>query len=272
MEKPDEGLGKKSVETTIHPTAIVHKKAELDVGVTIGPFCIVEEQVQIGRETRLVSHVVVHHHVVMGQGNTIHQGSIVGGDPQARVFQGEEDSRLEMGDDNIIRENVTLSRGLANFGGLTKIGSRNRFFSGAHIAHDCQVGDNCIFSNNAALAGHVVVHNHVTCGGLAGVHQFCSIGEHAFVGALTKVVLDIPPYVIADGHRARLFGINKVGLEREKVPADEIRSLQEAYRLFFRSKSTAEKSLAEIEKGLGASLYIQKFVAFIRSSTRGVTR
>lgn len=256
----------------IHPTAIVDPKAEIGDEVDIGPYAIIERGVSIGPRTRIGPHVVVREGTQMGKQCQIFQFASVGEAPQAIAYKGEK-TFLLMGEQNIVREFVTLNRGTAPGGGKTVIGHGNLFMAYSHVAHDCQIGNQVILANAATLAGHITIEDYAIIGGLAAIHQFCRIGSHAFVSGLTGVVLDIPPYMLAAGSRSKLHGLNTVGLKRHRFSEEALRALKKAYRIIFRSNLTLEKALKQVEVDEIARLAeIQHLVQFIHQSKRGITR
>jgi UDP-N-acetylglucosamine acyltransferase len=256
----------------IHPTAVVHPQVELGRNVVIGAYAVIGEEVSIGDGTEVMNNVTIHGRTAIGSGNRIFPYACLGMDPQDKKYHGESDSALLIGNENVIREFVTMNRGTPLGEGATRIGSGNWIMAYCHIAHDCHVGDNTIFANNSTLGGHVTIQDRVYLGGFTAIHQFCSVGELTMTGGQTMIAQDVPPYVIAAGNRVRLFGINKIGLERNNFSPEEIRNIQRAYKLFFRSKLSAEEGLARIDSELGQSPAVQNFVHFIRNSTRGICR
>lgn len=254
----------------IHPNAVVHKGAEVDTTADIGPFCVVGPRVKIGRETRLVSHVVVDNDTTLGARNVVHPFAVLGGAPQDLKFKGEP-ARLILGDDNVIREGATLNIGTAGGHMETRVGSKCLMMAYAHVAHDCVVGDRVILANSVALAGHVTIASDVRVSGLAGVHQFARVGRHAFLAAGALCAQDIPPFCIAHGDRAQLVGINVVGLKRAGWTREEIRAVREAFKRLFLSEGTRAGALERVEKELApASPLVSELVTFIRESERGV--
>jgi len=263
---------RKSQHPAIHPTAIVDPKAELGRGVTVGPYCVIGAVVVLGDDCELMSHVTIDGPSAIGKENRFFSHSAIGGEPQDKKFKGEPESRLQIGDRNIFREFSTINRGSVHGGGLTRLGDDNWIMAYCHIAHDCQVGNFTIFANASTLGGHCVVEDRVYLGGFTAVHQFCSIGTLTMTGGQTMIAQDVPPYVIATGNRVRLFGINRIGLERAGISADEIRNVERAYKLFFRSKLSAKEALARIDAEFGASPAVARFAGFIRESKRGICR
>ena len=256
----------------IHPTAIVDPTAEIGDGVDIGPYSIVRKEAHIGRGTRIGPHAVIGEWTRIGEQCQIYQFASVGEAPQALAYQGEK-THLEIGNQNIVREFVTLNRGTAGGGGRTAIGHRNLFMAYAHVAHDCQIGNQVILANGATLAGHITIEDHAIIGGLSAIHQFCRIGVHAFISGMTGITLDVPPYMLASGSRAKLFGLNTVGLKRFKFPETTVRALKKAYRIIFRSSLTLEKAVNQLSEDEISQLpEIQHLLRFIQQSKRGISR
>lgn len=257
--------------STIHPTAIISPRAELGSGVEVGPYCVIGDGVVLGDGCVLHNHVTIHGPSHIGARNTFYPSACIGQQTQDLKYKGEP-TFLETGDDNVFREFCTVNRGTLP-GSKTIIGSHNHFLAYAHIAHDCVVGSHCIFSNNGTLAGHVVVDDHVILGGLTAVHQFCRIGAYAITGGCSKIVQDVPPYMIADGNPAAIRGVNLVGLQRAAFPEDDVRALKEAYKALFLRKQNTTAALDALAQGEhGSNPRIIKLVEFIRSSQRGVTK
>lgn len=252
----------------IHPSAIIDRDAQIDEGVEIGPYSIVGSAVRIGKGTRLMGHVNIQGRAEIGEDCVIHPFTAIGGPPQDVTYLGE-DTACIVGSRNIIREYVTINRGTK--GHDTIVGNDCFLMAYSHIAHDCKVGNGVIMANCATLAGHVEVADFAILGGLCAVHQFCRIGKYAFLSGLTGVPKDIAPFVMAAGDRARLYGLNVVGLERRGFSKEEIGKLKNAYRLLFRSKLPLETSLKLIEEELDGE-NIAELLAFIKSSTRGICR
>ncbi len=255
----------------IHPTAIVHPDAEMGPGVKVGPFSIVEENVSVGANSEIGPHVVIKPYTTIGKNCRIHQFSSIGEVPQDLKFRGEPTS-LVIGDSTVIREFVTINRGTAGGGGMTRIGANNLILAYAHIAHDCIIGDNVLMSNCATLAGHITVDDHAVLGGLVAVHQFVRIGSYAFIGGKSAITKDVPPYTLAAGDRARLYGLNMVGLKRREFSPEIVTALKKTYRHFFRDGLTIRDALRTAPQELPDLNEVKKFVDFIANSKRGVTR
>lgn len=256
----------------IHPTSLVHKHAEVDSSAEIGPFCTIGPSVKIGAGTRLVSHVVVDAHTTIGARNTIHPFTCIGGTPQDFKYRGEPAGVL-IGDDNVIREGVTIHIGTATGHMETRLGNNCLIMAYAHLAHDCQVGNRVVMANSVNLAGHVTIDDFVIIGGMTGVHQFCRIGRNAYLGGGTMVGQSVPPFCIARGDRARLAAINIIGLRRSGWTRDSINAVRHAFQSLFRSGLPIQEALAKTEAELAPAWpTVAEMCAFIRSSKRGVCR
>lgn len=254
----------------IHPTAIVDSSARIGADTTVGPYCVIGAGVEIGDGCTIHNHVTVAGPTKIGNGNTFFPYCSIGQRTQDLKYAGEP-TFLEIGSHNSFREFCTVNRGTAP-GSKTVVGNHGNFLAYSHIAHDCVVGDHVIFSNNGTLAGHVTVEDHAVIGGLAGVHQFCRIGQHAITGGCTKIVQDVPPFMIADGNPAEVRGINQVGLERRGFSAEAVRSLREAYRIIYRANLNTKQALEAIREQIPANPQIDALVAFIEASKRGIVR
>ncbi len=254
----------------IHPTAVIDPAAQIGADTEIGPYCVVGPGVTVGRGCTLANHVTLAGPTKIGDGNYFFPYCSIGQRSQDLKYAGEP-TYLEIGDHNSFREFCTVNRGTSP-GSKTIIGSHGNFLSYAHVAHDCVVGDHVIFSNNGTLAGHVLVEDHAVIGGLSGVHQFCRIGRHAILGGCTKIVQDVPPFMIADGNPAELRGINQVGLERHGFDAEALRTLREAYRLLCRSNLNVKQACDSIREQLPPSPHLTHLLEFIEASKRGVVR
>ncbi|MBI2379985.1 MAG: acyl-ACP--UDP-N-acetylglucosamine O-acyltransferase [Gammaproteobacteria bacterium] len=255
----------------IHPTAIIDPKARIGVDVEIGPYSIVGPDVEIGDGTWIGPHVVLKGPTVIGRGNKIFQFASVGEDCQDKKFRGEP-TRLVIGDNNVIRESVTIHRGTTQDQGLTQIGNNNLLMAYVHVAHDCMVGNGVILANNATLAGHVQVGDFVILGGFTGVHQFCHIGAHAFSAVSSVVLKDVPPYLMIAGHNAEPHGLNTEGLRRRGYSAETIANLRRAYKIIYRQGLTVQAALPQLEAMIGECPEVQLFVDFLKTSTRGIIR
>jgi UDP-N-acetylglucosamine acyltransferase len=257
-------------QTQIHPTAIVDSSARIGEGVYIGPYCIIEAHVELGDFCWLQHHITVSGPCIIGRENKFYAYSSIGQQTQDLKYHGEPTS-LKIGDNNCFREFVTVHRGTSP-SSCTRVGSNGNFLAYSHIAHDCIVGDWVIFSNNGTIAGHVEVGDHAVIGGLTAVHQFCRIGRHALTGGCSKIVQDVPPFMIADGNPAVVRGINQVGMERHDFPEETLRHIREAYRLIYRSKMNLKQATEKIASTLNDSAEIHQLLDFIHSSQRGIIR
>jgi UDP-N-acetylglucosamine acyltransferase len=254
----------------IHSTAVVNAGAHIAGDAEIGPYCVIGPDVVIGAGSVLANHVTVAGPAKIGRANRFFPFNSIGQRSQDLKYTGEP-TFLEIGDHNSFREFCTVNRGTMP-DTKTVIGSHNNFLAYSHVAHDCTVGDHVIFSNNGTLAGHVIVEDHAVIGGLSGVHQYCRIGRHAILGGCTKIVQDVPPFMIADGNPAEIRGVNQVGLERRGFSADEIRSLREAYRLLCRANLNVKQACESIRAELPSNDHISHLLAFIEASKRGIVR
>ncbi|MBM4285748.1 MAG: acyl-ACP--UDP-N-acetylglucosamine O-acyltransferase [Deltaproteobacteria bacterium] len=255
--------------TSIHPTALVHAGARLAPGVSVGPYSIIEEQVRIGPDTVIGPHVVIRNHTTIGARCRIFQFASLGEVPQDLKFAGEV-SQLIIGDDNTIREFATLHRGTAGGGGVTRLGRGNLLMAYTHVAHDCRVGDGVIMSNAATLGGHIIVEDRAILGGLAAVHQFSRIGRHAFIGGCSAVPRDVPPYTMAVGNRAKLVGLNLVGLKRAGLGDAAIQALRQAFDLLFVSGLNLKDAVARARRDLPPLPELQHLLNFVETSERGL--
>ena len=256
--------------TVIHSSAVVEPGASIGDGAEIGPFCHVGDGVEIGTDCRLLGHVTVAGPTKIGAGNTFFPYVSIGQRSQDLKYAGEP-TYLEIGSGNSFREFCTVNRGTLPET-KTVIGSHGNFLAYSHVAHDCTVGDHVIFSNNGTLAGHVQVEDYAVIGGLSGVHQFCRIGRHSIVGGCTKIVQDVPPYMIADGNPAEIRGVNQVGLERRGFAAEDVRSLRECYRLLYRANLNVKQACERIAAEIASSDVRDHLLAFIEHSQRGIVR
>lgn len=256
----------------IHALAIVDPAAKLSSDVTVGPWSIIGPEVEIGSGTVIGSHVVLKGPTRLGTYNKIYAFSSIGDDPQDKKYQGEE-TYLEIGNYNVIREYCTINRGTAQDKSLTKIGNHNLFMVGSHVAHDCVVGDHAIFVNNVALAGHVTIGNYAILGAYSAVHQFCHIGDHSFIAASSMVRQNVLPYILVEGGReARACGLNKEGLRRNGFSDEAISYLRCAYKLIFRKNLTVEQALEELKPLALDSPQVSLMAAALKNSERGIIR
>lgn len=255
----------------IHPAAVIDSNAELDSGVSVGAYSVIGPGVKIGKDTSIGPHVVLQGPTTIGSKNQIFQYSSIGEIPQDKKYHGEN-SELIIGDDNTIREFVTINRGTEEDQGYTKIGDRNWIMAYVHIAHDCNVENDITFANGATLAGHVTVEDFAILGGFTLVHQFCRIGTHSFTAMGTALNRDLPPYLMASGNYATTHGLNKEGLKRRKFSDDSIKALHKSYKLLVRSKHSRNENLGEAAKLAEQFPEVQRFMDFITESKRGITQ
>ena len=255
----------------IHPTAIIDPSAKLRSDVTIGAYAVIGANVDLGDGCEVGHHVVIEGPTRMGKCNRIWPHAYLGAAPQDLGYAGEP-TRIEMGDENIIREFATIHRGSPKDRGVTRVGSHNMFMAYSHVAHDCTIGSHVIMANAATLGGHVTVGDYVNIAGLCALHQFVRIGTHAMLGGGTMVPLDVPPFVMASGNHAKLFGLNRRGLERRGFSNHEIRQLRQAYKILFRSDLRLADAIATLEAERLESPCVGDLVEFMKTTKRGVTR
>lgn len=257
--------------TVVHPTAIVHPKAKLGAGVSVGPYSVIQERVSVGDGTSVGAHCVLEGQTTIGEDCEIFTGAVIGSIPQDLKYHGEE-SALVIGDRNKIREYVTINPGTEGGGNKTVLGSDCLLMAYSHVAHDCVVGDHVILANSVALAGHITVEDRAVVGGLVGVHQFSRIGTMAIIGGCSRVIQDIPPYATAVGYPAEVYDINAEGLKRAGV-SDEVKTqLRRAFRVLFRSKLSMSHAVEQVQAFPNRSPELEHLLAFIRQSKRGVAR
>jgi len=257
-------------DVQIHPTAIVDPGAQIGAGSEIGPYCVIGPKVMLGENCWLQHHVKLCGPMRAGARNKFYAYCSIGQQTQDLKYKGEP-TYLEIGDENTFREFVTVNRSTTSEG-KTRIGNRGNFLAYSHIGHDCRVGDEVVFSNNGTLAGHVEVGDNAVMGGLTAVHQFCRIGRFAITGGCSKIVQDVPPFMIADGNPAEIRGVNSVGLERKGYSAEKVKPIKEAFRLLFRSKFNTGQAIEAIRKELPPSEEINQIVEFIEKTERGIIR
>jgi UDP-N-acetylglucosamine acyltransferase len=254
----------------IHPTAIIHPKAKIGSGCEIGPYCIIGEHVVLGGKCKLHSHVVIDGHTTLRKQNEIFPFASIGLKTQDLKWKGGV-TRTEIGDGNTFREYVTIHSATGD-GEVTRVGSHNHILAYCHIAHNCVLGSRIIMSNVATLAGHVTVEDHAVIGGLAAVHQFCRIGKMAMIGGCSKVVQDVPPFMMADGNPAETRTVNKTGMERNGVSEEAQGALRQAYKILFREGLTVSNAIAKVEKQLPSLPEMRHLIQFVRASERGISK
>lgn len=255
----------------IHPTAIIDPGARLATGVSVGAYSIIGADVDVGENTWIAPHVVISGSTHIGRNNKIYQFSSIGAVPQDKKYAGEK-TLLEIGDGNVIREGCTINRGTAQGGGITRIGNNNWIMAYVHIAHDCIIGDNVVFANNASLAGHVTVQDYVILGGFTLVHQFCIVGAYAFTAMASAISKDVPPYLMVSGHMAKPHGLNTEGLKRHGFSSDSISQLRRAYKILYRSNYTVEQALEKLQELEQDCPEVVRWVEFLKNTTRGIVR
>lgn len=260
------------MSTNIHPQAFVAKGAQLDDGVTVGPFAYVGASVKLGKGTTIMSHVVVDGHTTLGEENVVFPYASVGSQPQDLKYKGEP-TQLVLGHRNRVREFASLNVGTVQGGGMTKIGDENLFMATTHVAHDCHVGNRCVLANGAMLAGHVILEDYVIMGGASAMHQFCRVGAHAILQGGAMIPRDVPPFTIAAGRggAAGLYGLNVIGLRRRGFTSDQRMALKRAYRAAFRSGVKPKDALATLKKDFADQPAVLQLADFIAASTaRGI--
>ena len=257
-------------DVQIHPSAIVDGRAEIGAGTIVGPYCVIGAEVALSQDCWLQHHVTLSGPMRAGARNKFYAYCSIGQQTQDLKYQGEP-TYLDIGDENTFREFVTINRSTTSEG-KTRVGSRGNFLAYSHIGHDCTVGDEVVFSNNATLAGHVHVGNHAVMGGLTAVHQFCRIGRFAIMGGCSKIVQDVPPFMIADGNPAEIRGVNLVGLERQGFTPESVKWIKEAFRLIYRSKYNTRQAVDTVRKKLPQTEEIMQIIEFIEQSERGIIR
>lgn len=255
----------------IHPTAIIAPDAKLEKGVEIGPYTIIGSDVKIGKNTIIGPHTVIEDYTHIGEHCHIFQFCSIGAPPQDLKFKGEK-TRVVIGNFNMIREFVTIHRSTTADIGVTVIGDHNLLMAYVHVAHNCKLGNHIVMANAATLAGHVLVEDYAIISGLTGVHQFCRVGAHCMIGGCSAAVKDVPPYTIAQGNHAKLYGLNLIGLKRRGFPDKTIKAISEAYRIIFRSKLRLKDAIKKAESKVHEVPEAQHFVKFIKEAERGICR
>lgn len=254
-------------EPHIHPTAIVHASAEIDPGAEVGPYCVIEQDVRIGGGTTLHAHVIIESHTRIGRNCQIHGGAIIGGPPQDSKYRNER-SYVVIGDNNILREFVTIHRATGE-DNETRLGDNNMLMAYAHVAHNCDIGNNVTIASYVGISGHATIEDFANLGGITGIHQYCRIGTLAMVGGLSGVVQDIPPYMLANGRPARVYDINKIGLRRAGITMKVRNELREAYKLLYRSNLNMSQALETIAEEIETSPELERLLEFIHTSRSG---
>jgi len=254
----------------IHSTAIVDKKAKLADNVEVGPYTIIGPDVEIQDSTSVGAHVVIEGRTTIGERCRIFTGAVVGSIPQDLKYKGAK-SYLKIGNNNIIREYVTMNPG-TDEGGVTSIGEENLFMAYSHVAHDCKIGDGCVIANSGTLAGYVTLEDKVVLGGLAAIHQFVRVGKVAIIGGCSKVVQDIPPFSTCDGHPARIYGLNPIGLKRLGIPRESQVALNKSFKILFYSGLSFKNAVDKVREEFGNSSEVNYLLDFIKNSKRGICR
>ena len=255
----------------IHPSAVISSHAEIEDDVVIGPFCIVGEGAHIKKGSKLLSNVILEGNTEIGNNCTIYPFTSIGLPPQDMKYR-DEKTGVKIGDNNTIREYITIHRASVSGDGVTTIGDNNFLMAYVHIAHDCKIGSHVIMANVATLAGHILVEDHAVIGGLVAIHQFTRIGAYAMVGGFSGVGQDIPPYMIASGARAKLFGLNAIGLKRHGFSDQTINELKKAYKILFREKHTLKEAIKKVQEDLPYTDEIKHLIEFIQKNKRGICR
>jgi len=255
----------------IHSQAVIDSSAKIANGVTVGAFSIIGAHVEIGEGTEVGSHVVINGPTVIGRENKIYSFASIGCDPQDKKYTGEK-TRLEIGDRNVIREYCTISRGTVQDAGITRIGNDNWIMAYVHIAHDCQIGSNTIFSNSASLAGHVTIEDYAILGGFTLVHQFCKVGAHCFTAMNSVISKDVLPFTMISGHMAKPHGLNVEGLKRRGFSSESLSQLRKAYKIIYRSGLTLEQATDELKVMANECAEVAQLLGFIEKVTRGIVR
>lgn len=254
----------------IHKTAVVHPEAQLADSVVVGPYSVIGPYVKVEENVRIGSHCVLDGRTKIGAHCQIFTGAVVGSIPQDKKHRPEDEVYLDIGEGNTIREYVTINPGTLEGGGRTIIGNNNLLMAYCHVAHDCRVGNNCVMANNATLAGHVSLEDNVVIGGLTAVHQFVRLGRLAIIGGCSKVVQDIPPFSMCDGHPARVYGLNLVGLRRAKIPTAHIAVLKNAFKILFNSGLTKSHAIEKIVQEMTGCPELDHLIFFAKTSERGL--
>lgn len=258
------------MSNVIHSTALIGPKVQLGNNISIGPYAVVDGEVVIGDGVEIGAHAVVSGWTKIGANNRIFAHAAIGGDPQDKKYKRGDKTFLEVGENNVFREFVTINRGTSEGGGKTVVGSNNLFMAYSHVAHDCTVGNDNVFANVATLAGHVVVEDRATIGGLSGVHQFVRIGTMAMIGGCSRVTQDAPPFALCNGVPALIYGLNAVGLKRAGMKINDVKRLKEAFRIMFHSQLAKTTAVERIEKEIEPSPEVLHLLNFVKSSERGL--
>jgi len=257
-------------KVSIHPTACVHPDAQLGDEVCIGAFALIGPQVSLADGVIIGSHCLLEGRTHVGSQTRIYSGAVVGSPPQDKKHRDDDEVFLQIGENNIIREYVTINPGTKDGGGRTVIGDNNLLMAYSHVAHDCQISNNCVIANAGTLGGHVIMEDFAIIGGLTAVHQFVRMGTFSIVGGCSKVVQDIPPYSMCDGHPARVYNVNSVGLKRAKITPEVIRTLRRAFKILFHSGLTKPNAIARVERECASGPELKRLLVFLKTSHRGI--
>jgi UDP-N-acetylglucosamine acyltransferase len=254
----------------IHKTAIVHPGVKISPGVTIGPYSVIDGQVTIGDNVRIGTHCHVTGQTKIGRNCKIYTGAVIGSAPQDKKFNADDNVFLNIGENNVFREYVTINPGTLEGGGKTVIGDGNLLMAYCHVAHDCVIGNDCTLANNATLGGHVILEDNAVVGGLSAIHQFTRVGRLCIIGGCSKVTQDVPPFAMVDGHPVRVQGLNSIGLKRRGISSDVMRHLKHAFKILFWSALSKTNALAQIEKEVMMCPEVEHLVFFAKTSERGL--
>ncbi len=255
---------------TIHPTAIVDKHAQLDSGVSVGPYTVIGPKVEIGKDTEVAGHVTITGNTTLGERNRIYPYAFLGTDPQD-INYGGEDTRLVVGDDNTIREYVTMSVATTKYEWVTRMGNHNMLMSYCHVAHDCEIGNGVVCANCLNMSGHVRIEDGAVTGGIVGIHQFVTVGKYAFIGGQSRITQDVPPFLVTEGNQARTRCVNTVGLRRNDFDGERVAAVEEAFRaLYISDNGPFRQRLDELEEHPGLTDDVRYLIAFLRASTAGI--
>lgn len=256
----------------IHKTAVIHPGAKLSPGVSVGPYSVVEGDVTLGDNVRIGIHCVITGQTTIGRNCKIYTGAVIGSAPQDKKHSSDDNVFLNIGENNVIREYVTINPGTVEGGSKTVIGDNNLIMAYAHIAHDCIIGNNCVMANAATLGGHVTLEDNTMIGGLSAVHQFVRLGRLAIIGGCSKVVQDVPPFSMCDGHPAKVVNTNVIGLRRAQIPQESVRGLKRAFKILFHSGLSKTTALERIENEIESCPEIEHLIFFAKTSERGLSR
>lgn len=254
----------------IHKTAIIHPGVKISSGVSVGPYAIIESGVTLGDNVRVGNHCLISGNTTIGRNTKIYTGAVVGSAPQDKKHSSDDNVFLNIGENNIIREYVTINPGTADGGAKTVIGNENLIMAYAHVAHDCIIGNNCIMANGATLAGHVTLEDNAMIGGLSAVHQFVRLGRLCIVGGCSKVIQDVPPFSMVDGHPAKVVYVNALGLKRAKISADSVKNLKRAFKILFRQGLSKSSAVLSMSKSLQSCPELEHLIFFAKTSKRGL--